>query len=58
MKIEEAMRQLEQIAAALESGKLSLEEAMEQYTKGVELVKECSHTLHEAKLKIEEMKVE
>ncbi len=57
MKIEEAMQQLEQIAAALESGKLSLEEAMEQYAKGVELVKACSHTLNEAKLKIEEMKV-
>ncbi len=57
MKIEEAMLQLEKIAANLESGNLSLEEAMEQYAKGVTLVKECSRILNEAKLKIEEMKI-
>ena len=57
MKIEEAMLQLEQIAANLESGNLPLEEAMDQYAKGVKLVKECSKILNEAKLKIEEMKI-
>lgn len=57
MKIEDAMKQLEIIAANLESGNLPLEEAMEQYANGVKLVKECSRILNEAKLKIEEMKI-
>lgn len=57
MKIEEAIKELEQIAVSLESGNLSLEEAMEQYTKGVQLVKQCSYLLNDAKLKIEEMKL-
>ncbi len=57
MKIEEAIGKLEKIAAELESGNLSLEEAMERYTEGVLLVKECSKMLGEAKLKIEEMKL-
>lgn len=57
IKIEEALAQLDQIAAALESGNLSLEQAMEQYVQGVQLVKACSRTLSEAKLKIEEMKI-
>ncbi len=57
MKIEEAIKQLEEIAQNLESGNLTLEQAMDEYTKGVQLVKLCSGQLNEAKLKIEEMKL-
>ncbi len=47
MKIEEALKQLEEIAQNLESGNLSLEEALDQYVKGVELVKQCKGLLND-----------
>ena len=52
MKFEEAMKQLEETVTKLESGDVSLEEAMELFEKGVGLSKTCQKLLSEAQLKV------
>lgn len=52
MKFEEAMKQLEETVTKLESGDVSLEEAMELFEKGVGLSKMCQKLLSEAQLKV------
>lgn len=52
MKFEEAMKQLEETVTKLESGDVSLEEAMELFEKGVGLSKTCQKLLGEAQLKV------
>ena len=52
MKFEEAMVQLEETVKKLESGDVSLEEAMELFEKGVGLSKTCQKLLSEAQLKV------
>lgn len=49
---EESLQELENIAAKIEKGDLSLEEAMNQFEKGIKLSKECSKKLDEAEKKI------
>ena len=46
--------QLEQIIKNMEEGKLSLEQMLEHYSKGVELLKECKVQLDDAVGKVEE----
>lgn len=48
LKFEEAMQQLEQIVAQLEQGDVPLEEALEQFQKGVTLSKFCKDKLENA----------
>lgn len=48
LKFEEAMQQLEQIVAQLEQGDVPLEEALEQFQKGVALSKLCKDKLENA----------
>lgn len=57
-RFEEKIKQLEDIVAKLESGELSLDNAVELYTKGVNLSAECKKTLDEANLKITQAKSE
>lgn len=52
MKFEEAMKQLEETVTKLESGEVSLEEAMELFERGVGLSKTCQKLLSEAQLKV------
>ncbi len=52
MTVEEALKRLEQINAALESGKPSLDEAIQLYKEGVELSAMCKKKLDNAKLQI------
>ena len=52
MKFEEAMKSLEETVSKLESGDVSLEEAMELFEKGVGLSKTCQKLLSEAQLKV------
>lgn len=49
---EESLSELENIATNIESGNLSLEEAMSEFEKGIKLSKECSKKLDEAEKKI------
>ncbi len=52
MKFEEAMKELEETVTKLESGEVSLDEAMELFEKGVSLSKTCQKLLSEAQLKV------
>ena len=50
---EEALKRLEEIVALMESGKLTLEEAIERYDEGVKLIALCTHVLDTAEKRIE-----
>ena len=50
---EAALRKLEQIVENLESGDLSLEEALKQYEEGVKMADLCTKRLTEAEKKVE-----
>jgi exodeoxyribonuclease VII small subunit len=49
---ESATSELEGLVAAMESGKLSLEESMTAYRRGVELTAYCQKTLTEAEQQV------
>lgn len=49
---EEAMRELENIVAALERGDVSLKDSLKLYEKGVGLVREANKLLSDAKERI------
>ncbi|SDQ48457.1 exodeoxyribonuclease VII small subunit [Carnobacterium viridans] len=48
LKFEEAMQQLEEIVTNLERGDVPLEEALDQFQKGVSLSKFCKEALQNA----------
>lgn len=50
---EEALNKLEEIVKEMESGNLSLEDALQNYLEGVKLKELCEKKLNEAKTKIE-----
>ncbi len=49
---ESAMNRLQELTTTLESGEAKLEEAIELYTEGLEIVKFCDQKLAEAEKKI------
>lgn len=55
MNFEEALAELERIVAKLESGKESLESAINDYEYGNALREYCDKRLNEAKLKIDKI---
>ena len=52
LTFEQAMAQLEQIAAQLDAGDLSLEDTVACYEKGVALHKRCAQLLQDAKNRV------
>lgn len=50
-----AMEELRELASELESGQLSLEEAMEKYEAGLDLISFCEERLEDAEILIEEI---
>lgn len=52
MKFEDAIKELDGIIANLESGKLSIDESISLYGKGLELCNVCSKKLNDVKGKI------
>jgi len=52
-QFEDALKKLEKIVEKLEHGNLPLEEAMEAFTEGVQLVKYCNQKLDEAESKVQ-----
>ncbi len=50
---EKALKELEDIAASLEEGDISLDESIRQFEKGMNLAKFCRDRLDEAEKKIE-----
>ena len=55
MTFEKAVKDLEKITLALESGELGLEESMKYYENGTKLADFCVKKLKEAELKIEQL---
>lgn len=53
--MEEALEDLEQIVARLEDGKLSLEESLILFERGIRLVRLCSSRLESAEQRIESL---
>lgn len=53
IKFETALENLEQVVEQLESGELSLEDALAAFEKGVGLVRYCNQKLSEVEKKIE-----
>jgi exodeoxyribonuclease VII small subunit len=49
---EQSMKQLEQIVSELESGELTLEQAIKKFEEGMELSKFCSQKLEETERRI------
>lgn len=52
MKFEESIKELDAIVDKLENGKMSLDESVELYSKGMKLCLECADKLNEVKGKI------
>jgi exodeoxyribonuclease VII small subunit len=52
-KFEKDLERLEKIVEALESGELSLDEALKRFEEGVKLTRRCEKALTEAEAKIE-----
>ena len=50
---EEGLEQLERIVHQLEQGEIGLDESLEQYEKGVKLLRRCYDLLHRADRRIE-----
>lgn len=50
---EASIAELEEIVTQLEKGELSLEEALQQFEKGINLARKCQETLSKAEQKIE-----
>jgi len=53
MGLEEALDDLERIVEILEEGKMTLEESLDQYEKGMKLVLLCQQRLQSAERRIE-----
>ena len=55
LSFEQAMQQLEGIVRRLESGQASLEESINDYTRGTALRDHCNTLLKQARLKVEKI---
>ncbi len=55
IKFEQALEQLEQLIEQIETGQISLEDALKHYEKGMTLVKQCRQILAAAEKKIAEL---
>jgi exodeoxyribonuclease VII small subunit len=55
LNLEEALSDLERIVGALEDGKLSLEESLDLFERGIKLVRLCSLRLDKAEQRVESL---
>ena len=53
LKFEDALARLEKIVTQIEEGKVSLEESIECYGLGIDLIKQCRAILDQAEKKIQ-----
>lgn len=52
-KLEQSLEELEALVGRLESGELSLEDALKEFERGVKLTRMCQAALKEAEQKVE-----
>jgi exodeoxyribonuclease VII small subunit len=58
LSFEEAFERLETTIAALQGGKLSLDQALQQYQEGMKLAQYCNELLQQAELTIQQLSVD
>ena len=52
---EKAMTRAEEIAVAIEEGKIGLEDSIKQYEEAMDLIRQCREVLDQAELKIQRL---
>ena len=57
LSYEEAYEKLEQTVAALQDGRLSLEDALAYYEEGMKLAQHCHTLLQKAELRVQQLRV-
>lgn len=55
MSFEEAIKELTNIVGKIEQGQIPLQDSLEQYEKGMALIKQCRTILHKAEERIEKI---
>jgi exodeoxyribonuclease VII small subunit len=58
MSFEEAIKELGNIVAKIEQGQIPLQDSLEQYEKGMALIKHCKGILEKAEKRIEKISKE
>ncbi len=58
LAFEEAFERLETAIAALQDGKISLNEALQHYQEGVKLAQYCNELLQKAELTVQQLSVD
>ena len=58
LSFEQALEQLDQIVSKLEDGSAKLEESIDEYTRGIQLKKQCEAKLKEATMKVEQISID
>lgn len=58
LSFEQAIKKLTEIVSKIEDGQISLEQSLNQYEQGMELIKYCRSVLQKAEKKIEEISKE
>lgn len=58
LKFEEALTELEGIIENIEQGEIELEDSLDSYRRGLELVKQCRSILDKAEEEVRELTVE
>lgn len=53
LNFEQALRELEALVAAMESGEMTLEESLQAFEVGVRLTRECQQALQQAEQKVQ-----
>ncbi len=55
VNFEKALAELEKLVEEMEQGKLSLEESLKRFEKGIALTSDCQDALQKAELKVQEL---
>lgn len=58
VNFESAMQELEALVARMEKGDHSLEDALKDFERGVELTRQCQRALREAEQKVQQLMIE
>lgn len=53
--IDENIKKLDEIAKKMEGGDLPLEQTLELFNEGIQLIRSCTQTLQQAELKVKEI---
>ena len=58
LSFEEAFERLEATIAALQDGKIPLDQALQQYQEGIKLAQHCNELLQKAELTIQQLTID